>query len=96
MRKIMTMVMVSGLTLAGVVFSAAPAAAVTANCSKWKIAEQGGATCTGSGGQWRLWLDCPWGFDYRSNWITLSSTPTSVSGSCDPFAPRSVNIETRS
>jgi hypothetical protein len=96
MRKFLTAVMISGLALAGVVFSAGPAAAVTANCSKWKISEQGGATCTGSGGQWRLWLDCPWGSDYRSNWMTLSSTPTSVSGTCDPFQPRSVNIETRS
>ncbi|WP_206797560.1 hypothetical protein [Amycolatopsis sp. MtRt-6] len=62
--------------------STAPAWAVTASCGKWKIAEQGGATCTGSGGQWRLWLDCPAGFDYRSNWMTLSSTPTSVQGTC--------------
>jgi hypothetical protein len=96
MRKSLSMLMISSLALAGIVFSASPAAAVTANCSKWKIAGQGGATCTGSGGQWRLWLDCPSGFDYRSNWMTLSSTPTSASGSCHPYQPLSVNIETRS
>jgi len=92
----MSAVFVSGLIGSALVVSTAPAWAVTADCSTWKNAEQGGATCTGSGGKWRLWLDCPHGFDYRSNWMTLSSTPTSVTGSCDPYSPRSVNIETRS
>jgi len=96
MRRLLSGLFVSVLVSSGLVFSVTSASAVTANCSKWKIAEQGGATCTGSGGQWRLHLDCPWSSDYRSNWITLSSTPTSVRGTCDPWQPRSVNIETRS
>ena len=96
MRRLLSAVFVSGLVGSALAVSTAPAWAVTADCSKWKIAEQGGATCTGSGGQWRLSLDCPAGWDYHSNWMNLTSTPTSVQGSCDPFSPRSVNVETRS
>lgn len=96
MRRLLGGFFVSVLVSSGLMFAVTPAWAVTANCEKWKISEQGGATCTGSGGQWRLHLDCPRGFDYRSNWMTLSSTPTSVQGTCDPWQPRSVDIETRS
>jgi hypothetical protein len=78
---------------AGLLASGSPAMAVTAACTKVKTGDQGSATCRGSGGSWRLFLDCT-GPDYRSPAYPLSSTPRTVSGTCAPSTLISVNVET--
>lgn len=77
---------------AGLVATGGPAMAVKGTCTKTKIADRGSATCTGSGGSWRLFLDCT-GPDYRSPSFPLSSTPRTISGTCAPFTLLSVNTE---
>nr|MDT0656516.1 hypothetical protein [Micromonospora sp. DSM 115978] len=95
MRRLVSSMLGLAMVGAGVVAFASPASAVVSNCTTWKLLEQGGARCTGSGGSFRIQLDCPWSSDYYSDWYVLSSTPRSVSGTCDPWTVRNVYVHTR-
>jgi len=75
---------------------ATPSHAVTANCSTGKLRERGWADCTGSGGYFRIRLDCPWSSDFVSSWYRLRSYNTHVEGTCEPFDVRDVYVETKS
>jgi hypothetical protein len=96
MRKFQAGLVVAAMAGAGLVVTGTPAMAVTAACTKAKSGQTGSATCRGSGGSWRLFLDCATGADYRSGWYVLTSTPRTLSGSCAPSPVGSVNVETRS
>lgn len=85
-----------GILLVAGVGVAAPSYAVTSHCTTGKYHEIGWANCTGSGGYFRIRLDCPWSRDTVSAWNRLRSTNTYVQQSCAPWDVRGVTVETKS
>ncbi len=94
-RRIASILGAGIVTAAGALVLAAPSEAVTANCTTGKIQEIGWANCTGSGGYFRVHLDCPWSLDFYGGWARLQSTTTYAQGTCEPWTVRTVYVETK-